>query len=836
MSVQERVGAPSQTSTSMGGREALILLVDDESDSRELLVALLEQVGHGVATAETGEEALRIAAERPPDLVVLDVNLPTIDGFETCRRLKQQHGPSLPVLMLSARGRAAAIQGLGAGADDYLPKPFDIDEFWARVEALLRIRAAEAAARRRAERLLSLQRVSAAFAARLDEAEVIERVLTEAQRLLDASGTFLWVWDPESALLRPARAIGPQAAEAVEPRRPGEGVVGQAFEHRRPIVVNAYDEWGTAIPNSRAAGIVAAAAAPLLLGDEVLGIISARKTAPGARMDDEDGQLLGLLAGQAAVALNNARLYAAQRDEAARTAERAAQLEAVMESIADGILLVDAGGRVTSANAAAVDLLGVPRASLVGAPVDRALPTLHTPDGQVIPRDELPPIAVLRSGAPSLRRELYVEVGGRGRILADTTAPIHDPSGAVTGAVSVLRDVTESRRTAELQAQADKLRALGQMASGVAHDVNNLLASVLGRAELARLELERGDLDDRRIAEALRLIEQAAEDGAQTVRRIQDFARVRRDGDVSVVDLGGLARDAVELTRPQWRDSARAAGRKIDVVLDVRPELFIAGQPAELREVLTNLLLNAVDAMPRGGTITITGRREGSTVCLDVADTGIGMSPTVRRRIFEPFFTTKGEAGNGLGLAVSYGIVQRRGGQISVESAPGRGTTFTLEFPAAQPPGRSAPTAAPPRPAARHVLVVDDEPALAAVLQRLLESEGHTVTTCNGGAEALERFDPEQHELVMTDLGMPDLNGLEVAAAIRARSPTTPVVLVTGWGSELDPERPPATISRILTKPYRLAQVLEALRGALGEQPPAPSPAPARNGSPTHAR
>ncbi len=278
------------------------------------------------------------------------------------------------------------------------------------------------------------------------------------------------------------------------------------------------------------------------------------------------------------------------------------------------------------------------------------------------------------------------------------------------------------------------------------------------------------------------------------------------------------------LTRPRWRDAAQAEGRTIELRIEVQPGLFVAAEPAELREVMTNLILNAVDAMPRGGTINITGRQIGESVRLEVTDTGVGMAPAVRSRVFEPFFTTKAEAGNGLGLAVSYGIVQRRGGQISVDSAPGRGSTFTIELPLAHRRPPNDVVAPPATRRKRNILVVDDEPALASVLQRLLESEGHSVTSCTSGAEALERFDPSVHELVMTDLGMAGLNGLQVAAAIHVRSPETPVILVTGWGNELDPDHPPPGIVRVLAKPYRLARVLDAVSAALPESEPTRSP------------
>src|SRR5215210_2990384 len=338
-SIESDIHRPQPTSI-----EPLVLAVDDEPDGRDLVTALLHQVGYNVVTAASGEEALAMAATRPPDLVVLDVVLPGIDGFETCRRLKRQLGASFPVLMLSGRGRSAVIEGLGAGADDYLPKPFDVEEFWARVAALLRIRSAESAARRRAERLLSLARLSMAVTSRLDEVEVMRLILGEALRLLDAEGAAFYVWDGPEQVLRRRQVVGAASPEAFSVRRLGERITGQAFERRQPIWVNDYGAWPSGRRDAQVAGTRAAVAAPLLFGNEALGVLVAWQRDPSTRFDGEDAQLLGLLAGQAAASLNVARMYAAERTAATRAAERAAQLVAIGESMADGILIVDGAG------------------------------------------------------------------------------------------------------------------------------------------------------------------------------------------------------------------------------------------------------------------------------------------------------------------------------------------------------------------------------------------------------------------------------------------------------------------------------------------------------------
>ena len=796
--------------------DARILVVDDDPNVSGLIGTILGNSGFTVDAATDAAEALVRIGERRPDLVVLDLMLPGADGLEACRQIRDRLGRSVAILMVSARGRSGVIDCLAAGADDYLGKPFDVNELEARVRTLLRARALEIAAVRRSERLLSLQRISTAIVARLDEDEILDLVLAESRRLLKASGVALYVWDPGSQLLQPRRMSPPAQPSPPLPRRAGEGLVGLAFDSRAPRWINQYGSWPGGLATARQAGVVAGVAAPLMLGEETLGVIAARKVTPGESIDQEDAQVLGLLATHAAVAVANARAYAHQREAAARAASRASELEAVLESMTDGVLIVDEAGEIASANRAAASILGRETAGLARAMLPSILPPLRSSDqGGEVERLS-PPELVRRLRAEPGERELVGAIDGEDRVLAVLAVPV---GGESTATLIVLRDVTDRRNSDERTAQAEKLRALGQLASGVAHDVNNLLAAVLGRSELARLEVERGQIDPGRLLEALSQIEQAAEDGARTVRRIQEFARVRTDAEVAVVDLAKLARDTIELTRPGWRDTAQVGGRPITVEDDLEANLLVAAEPLELREVLTNLILNAVDAMPHGGRLRIAGRRAGEMVQVEVSDTGIGMSRAVSRRVFEPFFTTKAEGGTGLGLAVCYGIVRRRGGQLTVASVPAGGTTFIIELPyAGVAPAAEAPKpeAVAPRPdRRRHVLFADDEAGLAAIVQRLLLLEGFEVTICSGGEEALAKFDPDEHDLVLTDYGMPDLTGLQVAAAVRRRSPNTPVVLVTGWGSDLDANAPPAGVTAVISKPFRLGTLVEAVRAAL---------------------
>jgi GAF domain-containing protein/CheY-like chemotaxis protein len=363
--------------------------------------------------------------------------------------------------------------------------------------------------------------------------------------------------------------------------------------------------------------------------------------------------------------------------------------------------------------------------------------------------------------------------------------------------------------------RTEKLRALGEMASGVAHDFNNLLASILGRAQLV---LQRTEAP--KLRQWLQVIERSALDGAATVRRLQEFARIRRDQPFVAVDLNDVVRDALEITQSRWRQEPRSRGVTVEVRTAFGAPPRIAGDASEMREALTNLILNAVDAMPEGGVLTLTTGAEGGEGVVTVADTGVGIPDALRARIFDPFFTTKGPHGTGLGLSMTYGIVERHGGRIGVESAEGQGTTFRLTFPAGAP---AEPAVAEPTPGAPadigtslRCLVVDDEPVVGAMLGDVLESGGHRAVVLTDGGEAIARFGAEAFDVVFTDLAMPRVSGWQVARAIKEMAPTVPVFLVTGFGVELsEEERRTHAVDLVLVKPLQIHTILDVVAQAV---------------------
>jgi len=313
------------------------------------------------------------------------------------------------------------------------------------------------------------------------------------------------------------------------------------------------------------------------------------------------------------------------------------------------------------------------------------------------------------------------------------------------------------------------------MSAGVAHDFNNMLGAILGRAQLMKTQVF-----DPAVLRGLDIIEKAAIDGATTIRRLQDFTRKRTDQVFKHVDLIQVIEDTLSMTRTRWETSAHVNGIQYDVETHFDTVLPIAGESSELIEVLTNVIFNALDAMPTGGRLEIRAGTLGDRVFASVTDTGRGMTEEIRRRVFDPFFTTKGVKGNGLGMSVAYGIVNRHKGEIEIESEVGQGTTVRIFLPVNLHATRKiAETAVKPRKRTARFLIVDDEDPIRDLLAEMLVEQGHEVHTASGGKEGLEIFRSRMPDMVITDLGMPEVSGWDVATGVKALNPKASVILMT---------------------------------------------------------
>lgn len=359
--------------------------------------------------------------------------------------------------------------------------------------------------------------------------------------------------------------------------------------------------------------------------------------------------------------------------------------------------------------------------------------------------------------------------------------------------------------------EAERRRAIGDIAAGVAHDFNNLLGAILGHAQLIGLA---SALDEAQ--ELSKTIEIAARDAATIVRRIQVFTRSSDSAERVPVNIHTLIKSAVNIVRPRWRDEAQLRGITIDLVYELEPVDSVLGIEAELREVLVNLLINAVDAMPSSGPLIVGTRQQGEHVLIYVRDAGIGMNADVLARAGQPFFSTKGSQGSGLGLAVSQGIVQRHAGELVIESVEGEGTVVTLQLPSVSPqiPQQIRPRANSDRSGS--IIVVDDEPHLREVTRRILEHAGHHVSDFGSGGEAIAYLQEHPTDILLTDLGLPGMSGWEVAVAANSVRPETQIVMATGWGDHVSAEEAQQRgVVAVLSKPIEQAKLLEAISQAL---------------------
>ncbi|HEY8412502.1 MAG TPA: PAS domain S-box protein, partial [Pyrinomonadaceae bacterium] len=408
--------------------------------------------------------------------------------------------------------------------------------------------------------------------------------------------------------------------------------------------------------------------------------------------------------------------------------EHQSLLNNILESARESIYAVDPDGNFKWCNTATLNGLGYQRNDFIGRPL---LDMVYEGDRDLVAEK----LAAALTGVPQTYEMRYFSHDGRLRHARVDNSPLV-VEGKTTGVLGIARDITEQKEERERAARADKLRALGQLASGVAHDFNNSLAAILGRAQLLRRQV-----NDPALVRNLDIIQTAAEDAAATVRRIQTFARKSPVKEFELLDIGSLLNDAIEITRTRWENEARLRGLEYQVRLEAEAGLNTYGSASELREVFVNLIVNAVDAMPRGGKLSITSRRLGDRLQLQFQDNGLGMPEEVRQKIFEPFFSTKGAHGTGLGLSVSYSIMERHEGSISVASQPGSGTTFTIDLPAALPEASSADAELPLEEIPRlRVLVVDDEEPVRETLAEMLVAVNHKVQLAGSGQEAVEKL------------------------------------------------------------------------------------------------
>jgi signal transduction histidine kinase len=390
--------------------------------------------------------------------------------------------------------------------------------------------------------------------------------------------------------------------------------------------------------------------------------------------------------------------------------------------------------------------------------------------------------------------------------------------GAVLESNRQLAEALEKlRETQDHVIQRERLHALGRMASGIAHDFNNALAPILGFSELLLRKPEYLENTDKARG-YIEMIHTAAEDSSKIVARLREFYRYREENDVfTPVLLNDLIQQVISLTQPKWKDQAQAKGVFITMKTEFHNIPTIAGNETELREMLFNVVFNAVDAIPKDGTITFRTGMRADHALLQVVDSGVGMTDEVRSRCLEPFFSTKDKHGTGLGLGIVYGIIRRHDGHIEIESAPGKGTTISITLPFyKEQPVRPRPELAAMTERPLHLLVVEDEPLVREVIEVYLREDGHIIETAANGREGLEKYKTGTFDLVLTDRAMPEVNGDVLAAEIKKINPRQPVILLTGFGDLMQGAgEKPEGVDIVTSKPFTLNTLRESIIRAI---------------------
>ena len=758
--------------------QSRILVVDDEMGPRESLRMLLKPA-YQIKTADSGRAALEEIPKFHPDLVILDIKMAEMDGLEALRRVKALDN-SIEVVMITAYASLDTVkQALTHGAFEYLIKPFSRQDLEDVVRRALLRRHTDLGRQSQLSRLVEEMRGLSAKTRALEESarrEAAEQSLrvTQLSIMREISRTIVRQLDVSHAT--------PTITEQLR----------VALDYDSVSIVT---DSNALAQGQDAARIIC----PIKDAEGVLAHLVVDNRRSGRPIDPRDHELLEMLAEYLAIALRNSRLYG-------QIEETKQSLEQVIESAGEAIISVSMADQITGWNPAAERIFGVSAPEAIGRAITDVL----------MPSDFERAKAKLTEGASAHAFESSALVGKTAASsLAVTLSALRGRQGQLEGMIAIVRDVTLQREIENQLHQSEKLTALGQLAGGIAHDFNNLLQAILGYAQLMKINPENTDL----ITRSLQVVESAALDGSETVRRIQTFARLRPDEPFIRVDPNQIVQDAIAITKPRWEERIAQDNRPLEMKLKLASTLpAIRGRPAALTETLTNLVLNAMDAMPRGGTLTISTKSKNGSVVLSVTDTGVGMTDAVRRRIFEPFFSTKGEKGSGLGLAMAYSIVKRHGGEIRVDSEPERGTTFTLTFPAVTNVVEETSTVkvVKSRRTAR-VLVVDDQPHVLGSLAELLQTSGYAVTTAATGAGAMADYKPGRYDVVVSNVGMPGVNGWQLAERIRSIDRDVGIVFVTGWGlRDEDQVRLEALgIHRCLFKPVKPDDLDAAVQAAL---------------------
>lgn len=762
------------------GTRRVIFVVEDEEGLSHLLQKNLRREGYHTEGASSGEAALAFVAANRNALMLLDYSLPDMSGRRVVEILTERQ-LSIPFIIMTGHADVkVAVEMMKLGARDFVVKDA---EFLSVLPAVVK-------------------RV-------VEQLEVAERLAEVESKLLKSEERYHDLIEFANAGIIVAEGdvitdINKRAEELYGYEK--DELIGQS-----PRLLTPEQYWAKHY--------------------EVLEEVAKYGRSKTSMFEEEgirkDGTFFPLEISFSLTGKKNKTVIGVIRDLTERKKreneirEAKEFLENLFQTSTDAIMVTDAGGYITMVNGAMEGMVGYGREELLG---------MHT--GRFTPRDEGVKSQTLKimerlfnEGKVYGQESLWLKKDGQQIFVEFNLSLLKDKDGTIVGGVNFIRDVTEKKKMEQQLLQSEKLKSLGELAGGVAHDFNNILAAILGRVQLLRKQLappmgkteKRGSAID--LEKGLEIIERASLDGAETVRRIQEFCRRRGDQkDFVQVDLNELIENALEFTKVKWADEVQSRGIKIEISKALSSLPPIMGSASELREVFTNLINNAVDALPRGGEIRVQSCMNTEWAVITIEDTGGGIPLSIKDRIFDPFFTTKGPQSTGLGLSVSYGIINRHHGTITAESMEGKGTAFTIKLPLTgkadtKEAHREKVIPMQGKHKKARILVIDDEADVRELLRDILSDAGHDVEMAHNGCEGIEMFEKQPYDLVLTDLGMPVMSGWEVAGKIRQMNKCVPIALVTGWNVVLDDAALHSSgVNLVVHKPFQVDQVLNLVK------------------------
>jgi len=827
-------------------KAGVILIIDDTPANLEVLCDFLADAGFQVLIAEDGESAIQTAEYAAPDLVLLDVLMPGMDGFETCRQLKANPAThEIPVIFMTALSEPVdKVKGLSLGAVDYITKPLQHQEARARVRLHLNLRQLtqqlqgqnvrleqEIQERKKAEETLRQQLVQQRLVAEIAQnvrqslnlQEILNSAVSEVRQFLRSDRAFIYRFEPDWGGVVVVESVGsdwrPILGSKLKDPTFAEAYVQHYKEGRIQATADIYAGNLTECYINFLAEfqVKATLVVPILQGDNLWGLLVANHCAQPRQWQQLEIDCLKQLATQVAIAIQQSELYQqAQTEliERQRAEEKIRQQAALLDVATDAIFVQDLQNQILFWSKGAKRLYGWQVEEALAKPVDELL---------------------YEAAPPKVAQQIAVETGewqgelhqvtkaGNHIIVASRWSLMRDDKGQPQSILTVSTDITEKKQLEAQLLRAQRLESLGTLAGGISHDLNNILTPILAAAQLLPLKLSQVDEQSQHMLE---IMEASAKRGVALVKQVLSFAR-GVEGKRTIVQVRHLIGEVKQFVKQTFP-------KTIEVYSNLAPDLWpVLGDATHLHQVLMNLTVNARDAMPEGGTLSFHAEnliidaqyaqmhldaQVGPYIVITVADTGGGMPPEVVDRIFEPFFTTKELGkGTGLGLSMVLGIVKSHGGFVKVVSQVGAGTEFKIFFPAAQGSEMLAGESSTlPSGQGEVVLLVDDEAPIREITKTSLEACNYKVLTASDGIEAIALYAQHQAEIevVLLDMIMPSMDGPTTIRTLRKMNPQIKIVATSGLVTSNQLMELVGSVA-FLAKPYTTHELLSTLQGVL---------------------